>query len=142
MEIETVMEKQVWGDRMGQAGKQVTVGLLVSGITDAFTESICKGVMRAAEEKDVKIVVFPCKYLDRDLTARKEIMYEYQYNTMFSFAGKENVDALLISADSIGCYTSRERMKNRLEQYAGIPCVLLASKIEGYASVTYDNFAG
>ncbi len=98
--------------------------------------------MRAAKEKDVKIVVFPCKYLDRDLTARKEIMYEYQYNTMFSFAGKESVDALLISADSIGCYTSRERMRNRLEQYAGIPCVLLASKIEGYASVTYDNFAG
>lgn len=127
---------------MGQAGKRITVGLLVSGITDAFTESICKGVMRAAEEKDVTIVVFPCKYLDRDLTARKEIMYEYQYNTLFSFAGKENVDALMISADSIGCYTSRERMKSRLEQYAGIPCVLLASKIEGYASVTYDNFAG
>lgn len=127
---------------MGQADKRITVGVLVGGITDEFTESVCKGVMRAAKKEDVNVVVFPCKYLDRDLTGRKEIMYEYQYNTLLSYARKDNVDALLISADSIGCYTSKEKIRSRLEQYSGIPCVLLASKQEGYVSVTYENYEG
>lgn len=122
--------------------KRITIGLLVSGIMDKFTESVCKGVMNAARKANVNLVVFPCKYLDRDLTEKKEIMYEYQYNTLFSYARRENLDGLLISADSIGCYTSRERIEKVLEQYRGIPSVLIASKIDGYVSVTYDNYAG
>ena len=49
--------------------------------------------MKAAKDKNVELVIFPGKYLDRDLTNRKEIMYEYQYNTLFSFAREENLDA-------------------------------------------------
>ncbi len=127
---------------MEQSGKRITVGLLVSGIMDKYTESVCKGVMQAAKKADVNLVVLPCKYLDRDLTEKKEIMYEYQYNTLFAYARKDNLDALLISADSIGCYTSRERIQEVLEQYQGIPSVLIASKIDGYVSVNYDNYAG
>lgn len=122
--------------------KRKTIGILVSGIMDKFTESVCKGVFYAALKADVDLVVFPCKYLDRDLTEKREIMYEYQYNTLFSYAEKENIDGLLISADSIGCYTSKSRMQEVLERYRGIPCVLVASKLEGYTSVSYDNETG
>ena len=122
--------------------KRITIGLLVSGIMDDFTVSVCQGAMKAAKDKNVELVIFPGKYLDRDLTNRKEIMYEYQYNTLFSFAREENLDAILVSADSIGCYTTVERIKRMLSQYAGIPCVLIASKIDGYVSINYDNASG
>lgn len=122
--------------------KRKTIGILVSGIMDKFTESVCKGVFYTASKADVDLVVFPCKYLDRDLAEKREIMYEYQYNTLFSYAGRENVDGLLVSADSIGCYTSKRRMREVLEKYTGIPCVLVASKLEGYTSVSYDNETG
>lgn len=122
--------------------KRKKIGILVSGIMDEFTESVCKGAFYAAIKADVDLVVFPCKYLDRDLTEKREIMYEYQYNTLFSYAGKENIDGLLVSADSIGCYTSKSRMRETLKKYAGIPCVLVASKLEGYISVSYDNETG
>lgn len=127
---------------MERSKKRVTIGLLVSGIMDEFTESICKGVMYAAEKADVNLVVLPCKYLDRDLTEKKEIMYEYQYNTLFSYARKDNLDGLLVSADSIGCYTTKERIRQVLQQYEGLPTVLLASKLDGYVSVNYDNYTG
>lgn len=127
---------------MEQGRKRITIGVLVSGIMDDFTESICKGVMNRAIKADVNLVVLPCKYLDRDLTGNKELMYEYQYNTLFSYVNKENLDGILVSADSIGCYTSKERVREVLEQYQGIPCVLVASKIDGYTSVMYDNDAG
>lgn len=127
---------------MEKRGKKVTIGLLVSGIMDEFTESICKGVMHGAKKADVNLVVLPCKYLDRDLSKNRELMYEYQYNTMFSYVTRENLDAILVSAGSIGCYTSEKRMCEVLEAYLGIPCVLIASKLDGYVSVMYDNDAG
>lgn len=119
-----------------------TVGLLASGIADNFTIAVCRGAMKAAEESGVKLVIFPGKYLDRDLTERKEIMYEYQYNTLFSYAKGERLDAVLIMADSIGCYATAERIREMVGQYRNVPCVLIASKIGEYVSVNYDNYNG
>ena len=91
--------------------RAVTVGLLASGIADNFSIMVCRGAMKAAREMGVKLVIFPGKYLDRDLTARKEILYEYQYNTLFSYAQAARLDAVLIMADSIGCYAQADRIR-------------------------------
>lgn len=127
---------------MGKERKRVTVGVLVSGILDEFTEYICKGVLHAAKMQDVNVIIFPGKYLDRDLSENRDLMYEYQYGTVFSYARKENVDALIAATDCIGCYTDGKRMQEMMKQYEGIPCVLVASKMEGYAGVTFDNYGG
>lgn len=135
----TVVERE---SEVKEMARVFTVGLLASGIADSFTILVCRGAMKAAEENGVKLVVFPGKYLDRDLTARKEILYEYQYNTLFSYAEGERLDAVLIMADSIGCYATAERIREMVDRYSKIPCVLVASKIEGYVSVNYDNYNG
>lgn len=126
---------------MGKKTKAV-IGLLVSGITDSFTVSVCRGAMKEAEDAGITLMILPGKYLDRDLSERKEIMYEYQYNTLFSFARTDNLDAVLILADSIGCYASSARIRELVDSYRGVPCVLIASKLEGYCSVNYDNKSG
>lgn len=119
--------------------KKFTVGLLVSGIMDDFSTSVCRGVIKAARKAGIKLVIFPGKYLDRDFTERKEIWYEYQYNTIFSFVKREKLDAVLVSANSIGCFTTVEKLREMIDQYIGIPCVLIASKLDGYVSVNFDN---
>ncbi|MEE1248874.1 MAG: GGDEF domain-containing protein [Lachnospiraceae bacterium] len=126
---------------MQNGNKRIRIGVLVGGILDNVTQTVCKGVKRAAKQLDVDIMVFPGKYLDRDLSDNQELMYEYQFNTIFSYAKKGNVDAILVLAGSIGCFTSAENMKKMLEQYT-IPCVLIASKIDGYTSIMYDNKVG
>lgn len=123
-------------------GKEYTIGLLVSGIMDTFTVSVCQGVIKATQEVGINLIIFPGKYLDREFIERKENFYEYQYNTVFSYAQKETLDALLVSANTIGCFTTTEKIQQMLSQYTGIPCVLIASKIEGYVSVTFDNNSG
>lgn len=127
---------------MEKERRRYTVGILVSGIMDVFTESVCRGVMQAAKMLDINVVVLPGKYLDRDLRNNAELMYEYQYNTLFSYVKKGNVDAVLVAAGSIGCYTSVERMKEMLAGYQGLPCVLVASKMDGYVDVAYENYSG
>ncbi|MBQ6887119.1 MAG: GGDEF domain-containing protein [Lachnospiraceae bacterium] len=122
--------------------KEFTVGLLVGGITDTFTISVCRGVIKTAKEMGIKLVIFPVKYLDRDLLKPNELKYEYQYNTLLSYATKDNLDAILVAADSIGFCTTKEKIQMILRQYKEIPCVLIASKLEGYVSVNYDNRSG
>ncbi len=106
---------------MGKKTKAV-IGLLVSGITDSFTVSVCRGAMKEAEDAGITLVILPGKYLDRDLSERKEIMYEYQYNTLFSFARTDNLDAVLILADSIGCYASSAKIRELVDSYRGGGC--------------------
>ena len=120
----------------------LTIGLLVGGISDSFTVPVCKGAMKAANESGVRLVIIPGKYIDRDLTQRKEIAYEYQYNTLFSYARKDNLDAVIISADCIGCYATSDRIREFIEEYKGIPKVLVSSGVDGYVGVRYDNERG
>lgn len=127
---------------MENSKKRITVGVLVSGILDEFTKYVCKGVMEAARALDVNVVVVPGKYIDRDLSGHAELMYEYQYNTVFSYMKKDNIDAIVCTAGSIGCFSSKKRTRELLEQYRGIPCVLIASKLEGYPHVAFDNRSG
>ncbi|MBD5513829.1 MAG: GGDEF domain-containing protein [Lachnospiraceae bacterium] len=122
--------------------KRMTIGLLVSGIMDDYTEYICKGVRRAAIEEKADVIVFPGKYIDRDLSENKELRYEYQYHTIFTYAKNRRIDALIIAADCIGCFTSQKRIMEMLGEYHEFPCILVASKKEGYAGVIFDNYQG
>ena len=126
---------------MEKEQKRITIGVLAGGILDDFTKVVSRGVLRAAKHFGVNVVVLPGKYLDRDLSDNRELRYEYQYNTIFSYAEKEKIDALLVMAGSIGYCVSTERMKNMLARYK-VPCVLIASEVDGYVDVSYDNCTG
>ncbi|MCI5494095.1 MAG: GGDEF domain-containing protein [Lachnospiraceae bacterium] len=122
--------------------KRKKIGLLVSGIMDEFSQSVCRGVCMEAQKQNADVVVFPGKYLDRDLSASPELMYEYQYSTAFSCAQAETIDAVVAIAGSIGCYTTEERIRKMLDQYHKVPVVQVASRMQGYSSVMYDNYTG
>lgn len=122
--------------------RRKTIGILVGGIMDDFTKLICRGAMQMAKQLDVNLVVFPGKYLNRDLSDNPELRYEYQFGTAFSYARPENVDAIMVAAGSIGCFTDKENIEKMLKEFEGIPCVLVAYKMDGYPCVLFDNYSG
>lgn len=123
-------------------GKRRVIGVLVGGIADDFTVQTCRGVMKAAQGKDVDIVIIPGKYIGRDIKETKDLIYEYQYNTLFSYADAQRCDALLITAGSIGCYADDATIMNFLSAYRDIPTILIGEKREGFINVNYDNSTG
>lgn len=127
---------------MSSTDTKKILGILVSGIMDDFTVSVCRGSVLRARELGMQPVVFPGKYINRDLSDNPELMYEYQFNTVFSYANRHNVDALIIAIGSIGSFTTQARMRELLEQYTGIPLILIGTKLDGYLSVTFDNSTG
>ncbi len=127
---------------MGNSKRRMTIAVMVGGIMDDFTKLICRGAMQAAKQMDVNVVTLPGKYINRDLSDNPEIMYEYQFGSIFSYAKPENVDAIVVAAGSIGCFTDEANIKKMLQQFTGIPVVLVAYKLEGYPSVVFDNYSG
>ena len=76
-------------------GKRKTIGVVVGGVTDDFTHSLRAGIQEAVKKYDVNFVLLPGKFLDRDYAQKLDIMYEYQYGTLFYFIGKIAFGVLL-----------------------------------------------
>ena len=121
--------------------RRKTVAFLTGGIMDLFSVMIARGIMSAIDEDDVNLLIVPLKYINRQRTENVDPS-EYQYQTNALFLKKENVDVLIAAADSFGCLTTRENVLRFMESLDDIPTVLVASKIDGYAGVTFDNQAG
>lgn len=127
---------------MEKIGERITIGVLVGGIMDQFSIGICHGVEEMARTMDVDVIVLPGKYLNRDLSGNQELMYEYQYNTIFQYAKLPQLNGIIIAEGCISCFATPEAVRAMIEEYAGIPCVLIASRQEGYDTVNFDNKSG
>lgn len=127
---------------MAEERKKLTVGILVGGIGDKFTVDVCRAIMKAAKKLDVNFVVYPGKYINRDLSGNEELRYEYQFNTLFSYPAVNDVDGLIVLMGSVGTFASAENCLDFLKQYTGMPVVIAAGNIDGYVSVRFDNYAG
>ncbi len=118
------------------------IGLLVGNIMDAFSNLICQGVMKAAEEQDVNLIIFPGNYLDFNRNEDVGLSFEYQPNTLFSYANAEGIDMILACISSVGCLATEEHKRELIDSVQGIPMLTIASKERGCASITYDNRKG
>lgn len=122
--------------------KRLNIGVFLGDIADDFSKGICKGAMKAAEESDVNLIIFPGKYFDRDLQLFDGIRYEYQHNTLFTYVFPEKIDLLIIAIGSIGYLSTAERRKAFLDYFNQIPIITIAAAIEGYEYILYDNASG
>lgn len=122
--------------------KRLTVGLFLADVADDFSRGICRGAMQAAEELDVNMIIFPGKYIDRNLEIFDGIQYDYQYNTLFTYVNPEEIDLLVVTIGSIGYLSTDKRRKKFLDYFGSIPIITIASEIEGYENIMYDNASG
>lgn len=119
--------------------KRYNIGLVVANIEDDFSNSICKGALQAAEELDDNLFIIPVKYLDYFVEEDPLQQYEYQYNTLLSYAQVRSLDIVLICLGSIGSTATRERYLEALASFHDVPVILIASNEDGYSCIRYDN---
>ena len=118
------------------------IGLLCGDVKDDYSRAIIKGAISAARELDVDLIMIPGKYYKMALDAY-EYRYEYQFNALYSFANKHNLDALVILAGAIGPFSedpgNRAYINKFTDKYKGMPVVSVALSIPGWSSIKYDN---
>lgn len=120
-------------------GKRLNIGLFIDDIDAVFTSEAVKGAELGAIAIDANLFIFPGMYLDNTDISDDHTQYEYQYNTLFHFASEHHLDVLYVMMGMIGSRVSIEERVAFLEQFLGIPIVTLYTKMDGYASIIFDN---
>lgn len=128
---------------MGVTRKRYNIGLIVGDIEDDFSSRICEGAMEAAQRLDVNLFILPAKYLlPEEERIDSEVKYEYQYNTLISYAKSKSLDYVLCALSSVGYKVTKKETDRVLEQLAGVPMMTLSCQEEGYPAVLFDNKKG
>lgn len=122
--------------------KRLNIGLLINEYSDIFAREVCTGAMYAAEEIDANLFILSGGYFDAPYMERNKSKYEYQNNYLFNFATKDNIDVLIVLLGTIASNVDESVHKEFLEKFEGIPIITIASKVEGYANISFDNKAG
>ena len=122
-----------------QVSKRLNIGLFIDDIDAVFTSEAVKGAELGAIAADVNLFIFPGMYLDTADISDDHTKYEYQFNTLFQYVSEKHIDVLYIMMGMIGCRISEQERYKFLEQYTGIPVVILYTRMDGYQSLVFDN---
>lgn len=122
-------------------GRKKNIGLLVSELENDFSASLCKGAISASKELGYNIFIFPGMYINPSYVDLERTKYEYQHNVLFSYAGMQDLDVLLVDVGTICTNISEAEIKDFLAQFS-IPVITIASRVEGYPSIRFNNVAG
>lgn len=122
--------------------KRLNIGLFVSNLINDFDIAVYRGVERGAQEMDANLIVFPGRYLRGQYNDKERTKSEYQYNTVFAYADKQNIDVLLILLGTIGTVITEEEKKAFLDMYRDIPVIILADEVPGYKCLVFENRCG
>lgn len=91
---------------------RLNIGLFICHLDNEYANEICKGAEYAAKELDVNLIVFPGMFLNASFNDPENEIYDYQYNSVFYYAKKENLDALIVSVGTIASFISQKVLKH------------------------------
>ncbi|MBO4636747.1 MAG: GGDEF domain-containing protein [Clostridiales bacterium] len=123
-------------------GKRLNIGLLIDDPNNYFSAQAAKGAELACKEIDANLFIYPGHYIgkaDNKFGARE---YEYQYNSVFALPSSKSLDIIYVLLGIIGSRADLLAQRAFLKKLPDIPIVTLFSDMEGYESVTFDNYSG
>ena len=129
-------------EEMGLKQKRKNVAMLVSEFENSFTRALCEGALEGAQDSNVNIYFFPGKYLEPPYFDKERTRFDYQFNTLFEYATRTKFDAYLVELGTIATNMDDKSKKRLLKSLEGTPVILLASQMEGYPSVHFNNKTG
>ena len=120
---------------------RLNIGFLTCHLDNDYAFEICKGVEYAAEEADVNLTIFPGMYLNASYNDPINAKYDYQYNSIFYYANKKSLDALIVSIGSIGSFLSVDDKKAFLDSF-DVPVLTIEAEIPGYPFLYTEGVSG
>lgn len=126
---------------MSKSKKRLNIGFFTCHLDNDYAYEICKGVDYAAKELDVNLVVFPGMYMNASYNDPKNARFDYQYNSIFYYASKHTLDALIVSIGSIGSFLSENDMLAFLKNF-DIPILTIEIEVPGYPYLYTEGRTG
>ena len=115
--------------------RRLTIGYLTPNVTTSHEEQ-WTGVVAAARQHDVHLLCFP------GWSLRDPRGFQSQGNILYTLAGPENCDGLLIWASNLGNYVGVDEIAAFCDRYRPQPFVTIGRAVPGAPCVVQDSYAG
>lgn len=126
---------------MNKNKKRLNIGFFTCHLDNDYAYEVCKGVDYAAKEADVNLIVFPGMYINASYNDPKNARFDYQYNSIFYYASKHTLDALIVSIGSIGSFLSENDIIAFLKNF-DIPILTIEIEVPGYPYLYTEGKTG
>lgn len=117
----------------------LTIGFMIHQIDNEYTSELLKGLIPAAKELDIDLVILPGQALNGEYYDAVYAAYEYQHNVIYEFCSKDNFDGLIISAGTLNSFVSEKTFESFVDRFGDIPLITLESKVGNYPCIRYDG---
>ncbi len=117
------------------------IGLMIHHLENEYATEVLKGAITAAEELDVNLILLPGRGINAVADDEKYSIYDYQYNVIYNYVSSENLDALIVSAGTVGSYITQQEMIKFLRSYKNLPVLTMEVEYPGYPCIHFDRNA-
>ena len=118
-----------------------TIGFFTCHLDNSYAIEVCKGVMYAAKEADINLVIFPGMFLNATYNDPVNARFDYQYNSIFYYATPETLVVIIVSIGSIGSFLSVQDKKAFLDHFK-VPVLTLEIEVPGYPCLYTESSTG
>ena len=108
---------------------RISIGLMIHHLDNDYSKSVLNGAAAAARELDVDLAIFPGRSLNSQLVDKKFTVYEYQNNVVYSYVSSKMLDAVVVSAGTVGSFVTPEEFRRFLDGYKGLPILTMENKV-------------
>ena len=125
--------------------KRRNIGVITGNLEAPHSYELVQSMNRAARDFNANLLVFPGmhskSFYEKRLLGTKED-YDYQFNTVYDFVEKEEIDFLLISLGTVIDFLGSERAEEFLAKFNNIPSIVLEDRGFDKTCVVLDNRTG
>jgi DNA-binding LacI/PurR family transcriptional regulator/signal transduction histidine kinase len=112
------------------------IGVITAELSDSYQAEIWRGIVAKTIELEVGLVCFLGSRINSPLPT------EHNANIVYSLAGKDQIDGLIVISSAISTYVGVEQVAQLLETWEGIPRVSIGLEIPGISSITVEGDDG
>jgi signal transduction histidine kinase/DNA-binding LacI/PurR family transcriptional regulator len=121
---------------MPDKNNRLTIGLITNQIYAQVFEAQWWGVLDAAHDLDVNLIIYPGHAL------QSPDNFEHQANLVFKVINPAFFDALIMWTGALDWFVSEAELQAFVSQFASVPLVSMETPIPGAPTVTIGNYQG
>jgi PAS domain S-box-containing protein len=115
---------------------RITIGFFVTKLDYEYQRDIWRGICDEAALQDINVICFPGEII------QSKYRFESQANIIYKLAGKENVNGIIILANTIGQCISKDELVDFFTSYNPLSLVSIGIKFKHIPSIIVNNKTG
>jgi diguanylate cyclase (GGDEF)-like protein len=118
------------------SSRRLTIGFLISYLTEDYEAAIWRGLVKAAEKRGVDLLAVDGGAIDNPYEIHR------QKATVYSLICDVSLDGIIVAAGAIGNFADERRMETFLRSLPRVPQILIGKTVGSRPAILVDNGTG